>query len=503
MVVVALPIAALVWESKHEGWSGFWAAVSGREAVAALELTLAVAALAAFANAVLGTVIAWVLVRDEFRGKALVNAVIDLPFALPTIVAGLVLLALLRAELARRLHLAFTRAARLPRAALRDAAVRRAHGAAGAASSSTARWRTPPRSLGAGPATVFRRIVLPSILPGILSGVTMAFARAVGEIGAVVLITGNLPFRTEVASVYIFNQIESTNPSRRRRGVGRPARDLASRCCSRSAGSGGCATRHERARAGRYALRFVAIGYLAADPRRPARARLLPDDRRPRLAGLACADEPVHGRTRFELTLKATAIAVPLNTVFGIAVRARDRAAALPREGPRERLRRPAARALAGRRRVLALPALRRAAAGSAASSRTTASRCCSRCPRSCSRRCSSRCRSSRARSCRRCARSATSRSRRRTRSAPPAWQTFWRITLPSIRWAVVYGVVLTTARCLGEYGAVAIVGGNIEGRTQTATLAVAGCLHELRPSPAPTRSRSCSRRSRSSCSCS
>jgi sulfate transport system permease protein len=68
------------------------------------------------------------------------------------------------------------------------------------------------RSLGAGQATVFRRIVLPSILPGILSGLTMSFARAVGEIGAVVLITGNQPLKTEVASVYIFNEIESTNP---------------------------------------------------------------------------------------------------------------------------------------------------------------------------------------------------------------------------------------------------------------------------------------------------
>ena len=78
-------------------------------------------------------------------------------------------------------------------------------------------------------------------------------------------------------------------------------------------------------------------------------------------------------------------------------------------------------------------------------------------------------------------------------------WQTFWRITLPSIRWAVIYGVVLTTARCLGEYGAVAVVSGSIEGRTETATLARPGGVREPQPARRLRRSRSCSRRSRSS----
>ena len=87
-------MAAMIWASTKEGAAGFWDAVSGGEAVAALKLTLAVAALAALTNAVLGTITAWVLVRDNFRGKSIVNAIIDLPFALPTIVAGLVLLAL-------------------------------------------------------------------------------------------------------------------------------------------------------------------------------------------------------------------------------------------------------------------------------------------------------------------------------------------------------------------------------------------------------------------------
>jgi sulfate transport system permease protein len=212
IVIVALPIAALVWQSRHHGLHAFWAAVTTPEATAALRLTFEAAALAALINAVLGTLIAWVLVRDQFRGKWLLNAVIDLPFALPTIVAGLVLLTFYGAHSPVGVHIAFTREAllvallfvtlpfviRTVQPVLIELDVEMEEAA---------------RSLGAGQLTVFRRIVLPSILPGILSGVTMAFARAVGEIGAVVLITGNIPFKSEVASVYIFNQIQNYNYS--------------------------------------------------------------------------------------------------------------------------------------------------------------------------------------------------------------------------------------------------------------------------------------------------
>ena len=211
-VIVALPIAALVWSSRSAGASGFWRVVSSPEAVAALELTLTVAALVALTNAVAGTAIAWVLVRDQFRGKALVNSVIDLPFALPTIVAGLILLAFYGPDSPVGVHLAFTRGAvylallfvTLP------FVVRTVQPVLGELDQE---MEEAARSLGAGRLTVFRRIVLPNILPGILSGVTMAFARAVGEIGAIVIISSNLPFRTEVASVFIYNQIESGNPS--------------------------------------------------------------------------------------------------------------------------------------------------------------------------------------------------------------------------------------------------------------------------------------------------
>ena len=211
-IVVGLPIAALVWSSTKAGGTGFWDTVSAPEATAALKLTLAVAAIAALTNAVLGTITAWVLVRDDFRGKGLVNSIIDLPFALPTIVAGLVVLALYGPLSPIGINIAFTRTAiffvllfvtlpfvvRTVQPVLLEL---------------DTEMEEASRSLGAGELTTFRRIVLPNILPGILSGVTMAFARAVGEIGAIVIISGNLPYRTEVASVFILNQTQSGNGS--------------------------------------------------------------------------------------------------------------------------------------------------------------------------------------------------------------------------------------------------------------------------------------------------
>jgi sulfate/thiosulfate transport system permease protein len=147
-------------------------------------------------------------VRDDFRGKALVNAIIDLPFALPTIVAGLVLLALYGPHSPVGVNVAFTRMAiflallfvtlpfvvRTVQPVLHEL---------------DTEIEDAARSLGAADRTVFRRIVLPTIVPGILSGVTLAFARAVGEIGALVIISGNLPYKTEVASVFVFNRIQT------------------------------------------------------------------------------------------------------------------------------------------------------------------------------------------------------------------------------------------------------------------------------------------------------
>ena len=207
-IVVALPMAALIWESTREGSAGFWEVVSSPQAVAALKLSFGASFAIAAINGVAGTLIAWVLVRDDFRGKSTVNAIIDLPFALPTIVAGLVLLALYGPASPVGVDVAFSRTA-IVLALLFVTLPFVVRTVQPVLHELDTEMEEAARSLGASELTVFRRIVIPNILPGILSGVALAFARAVGEIGSLVIITGNIPYRTEVSSVYIFGRIES------------------------------------------------------------------------------------------------------------------------------------------------------------------------------------------------------------------------------------------------------------------------------------------------------
>ncbi len=209
-VVVLLPLAALVWSSRADGLGGVWREATRPEALAALKLTLGVAAVCALVNAVAGTAIAWVLVRDRFRGKGIVDSVIDLPFALPTIVAGLTLLALYGPSGPFRIDIAFTRLGLLV-ALLFVTLPFVVRAVQPVLLELDTEMEEAAASLGARPLAIFRRIVFPNLLPAILSGVALAFARAVGEFGAVVLISGNIPFKTEVASVYIFGQLQSGN----------------------------------------------------------------------------------------------------------------------------------------------------------------------------------------------------------------------------------------------------------------------------------------------------
>lgn len=209
-VIVLLPLAAISTRAFSEGLEGFWRAVSSPQAVAALELTV-IASLAAVAvNGVMGTLIAWVLVRDEFPGKRVLNALIDLPFALPTIVASLTLLAVYGKDSPLGANLAFTRAAVV--VALLFVTLPFVVRTVQPLLLSLDRdMESAAESLGAGRWLTFRRVVLPNLAPGILAGVALAFARAVGEFGSLVLFSGNVPFRTEVASVLIRGQIESDN----------------------------------------------------------------------------------------------------------------------------------------------------------------------------------------------------------------------------------------------------------------------------------------------------
>jgi sulfate transport system permease protein len=209
-IIVLLPLAAVTAKSFEGGVGEFWDQVTQPQAVAALKLTLGIALAVTVVNVVMGTLIAWVLVRDEFPGKSFVNMLIDLPFALPTIVAGLTLLALYGARSPIGVDIAYTRigvamallfvtlpfVVRAVQPTLQEADREMEEAAA---------------SLGAPPRTIFWRIVLPNLRPAIVAGASLAFARALGEFGSVVLISGNLPYKTEVASVFIFGQIENDN----------------------------------------------------------------------------------------------------------------------------------------------------------------------------------------------------------------------------------------------------------------------------------------------------
>nr|WP_189183441.1 sulfate ABC transporter permease subunit CysT [Microbispora rosea] len=209
-LIVLIPLAAVVWRSMDEGPGYFWRSITTPDAWAALTLTIGASALVALINLVMGTIIAWVLVRDRFPGRSVLDTIIDLPFALPTIVAGLVLLALYGPQSPLGINLAYTRAAvvlalmfvtlpfvvRTVQPVLLELDKEMEQAAA---------------SLGAGPFQTFRRIILPNLIPAMLSGTALAFTRAIAEFGSTVLISGNLPFKTQVAAVNIFSQIESDN----------------------------------------------------------------------------------------------------------------------------------------------------------------------------------------------------------------------------------------------------------------------------------------------------
>jgi sulfate/thiosulfate transport system permease protein len=210
-LIVLLPLAALTATAVSGGWSGFWEAVTAPAALAALRVTVEVSAAVAVLNAGMGTLIAWVLVRDEFLGRKVADAMIDLPFALPTIVASIVLLTLYGPSSPIGIHLNATQPGLLVALAFVTLpfVVRSVQPVLLEADREV---EEAAASLGASGFTTFRRVVLPTLLPAILSGTGLAFARAIGEYGSVVLIGGNIPHRTQVASQYIQQQIEIDRP---------------------------------------------------------------------------------------------------------------------------------------------------------------------------------------------------------------------------------------------------------------------------------------------------
>jgi sulfate/thiosulfate transport system permease protein len=209
-LIVLLPLAAVVVRSLEGGLDDFWASATTKQAISSLQFTLIVSLVVAAINAAFGTLVAWVLVRDHFRGKGFVNALIDLPFALPTIVAGLTLLALYGPSSPIGVNVAFTKVA-VGMALLFVTLPFVIRSVQPVLLELDREMEEAAASLGAGSLAIFRRIIFPNLVPAILSGAALAFSRAVGEFGSIILLSGNIPFETQVSSVYAFKQIESDN----------------------------------------------------------------------------------------------------------------------------------------------------------------------------------------------------------------------------------------------------------------------------------------------------
>lgn len=209
-IIVLIPLAALVGGAFDDGWSGFWDNITNDQAWAAVKLTIKLSLIVTLINAVAGTVIAWVLVRDRFPGKGFVNSLIDLPFALPTIVAGLTLLALYGPRGPMGINIAFTQTG-IVLALLLVSMPFVVRSVQPVLLELDRDMEQAAASLGAGQLTIFRRIIFPNLLPAIIGGSGLAFSRALGEFGSLVLITGNIPFQDQMASFYIYSQIESDN----------------------------------------------------------------------------------------------------------------------------------------------------------------------------------------------------------------------------------------------------------------------------------------------------
>lgn len=217
LLLVLLPLEKVIEQAFMEGWTGLWQALTYPAAVSAIALSIKMALLAAAINTVTGTFLAFVLVRYALPGKAMLNALVDLPFAVPTAVSGILMLVLygprspaggwftahglevLYAQPGIVLAMIFvtfpfTIRAVQPLLMAMDTKMEEAAKTLGAS-----RWQT------------LRWVILPSILPGIMSGFSLAFSRSLAEFGAVIVVAGNVPLRTQVASVFIYGQVESNN----------------------------------------------------------------------------------------------------------------------------------------------------------------------------------------------------------------------------------------------------------------------------------------------------
>ncbi|HUH67541.1 MAG TPA: sulfate ABC transporter permease subunit CysT [Mycobacterium sp.] len=207
-LIVLLPLVAIAWQAIGGGWQAFWLAVTSHAALESFRVTLTISVVVTIINVGFGLLTAWVLVRDDFFGKGLFDAVIDLPFALPTIVTSLVMLALYGKSSPIGLHLQHTPAGVAMALAFVTLpyVVRAVQPVLLALDQEV---EEAAAALGASGPKVFTSIVLPALLPSLLSGAGMSFSRAIGEFGSVVTIGGAVPGRTEVSSQWIRALIEN------------------------------------------------------------------------------------------------------------------------------------------------------------------------------------------------------------------------------------------------------------------------------------------------------
>jgi sulfate transport system permease protein len=217
-VVLIIPLVVILEDGLQNGLSGLWNAISRPVPWHALLLSLWTAGVMALINAVMGTLTAYVLVRYRFPGKTLLNAIVDLPFAIPTLVTGVMLVVLYGPQRAlgawldqtlglkivfappgiilALLFVTFPFVVRTVQPVLQSLDREQEEAAA---------------TIGAGAWTTFRRVVLPAIALPLTSGALLSFARAIGEFGAIVVVAGNIPLRTQTAAIYVFGEVESEN----------------------------------------------------------------------------------------------------------------------------------------------------------------------------------------------------------------------------------------------------------------------------------------------------
>jgi sulfate transport system permease protein len=209
-VIVLIPLAALVSRSFEGGTQKFWDAATSDTALRTLTFTIEVSLVVSAINVVAGLLLAWVLVRDDFRGKSVVNALIDLPFALPTIVAGLTLIALYGIDNPLGFNIVGTHVG-VALALLFVTLPFVVRSVQPVLIELDREMEEAAESLGSTPWTTFRRIIFPNLVPALLSGAALAFARAVGEFGSVVLIA-SANRNTETSAITIFKLNESDAP---------------------------------------------------------------------------------------------------------------------------------------------------------------------------------------------------------------------------------------------------------------------------------------------------